>query len=105
MRICHGTSSIHLESILREGLKPRGTKASNWKAASHADLVYLSQAYALHYAGNAVDKEGGNIVLVEIDTDLLPDYRLNGQTACQKPTNGRTPTSRGNRIPALLAVR
>ncbi|MCH6206289.1 hypothetical protein L3V16_20920 [Brucella ciceri] len=75
MRICHGTSSVHLESILVEGLKPRGSKASNWQAASHADLVYLSQAYALHYAGNAVDKKGGNIVLVEIDTDLLPETR------------------------------
>ncbi|ABS17477.1 hypothetical protein [Brucella anthropi] len=72
MRICHGTSSIHLDSILREGLKPRGQKPSNWQASSHADLVYLSQAYALHYAGNAADKEGGDILLVEIDTDLLP---------------------------------
>ncbi len=62
MRICHGTSS--------------GLKASNWKAASHADLVYLTQAYALHYAGNAVDKEGGDIALVEIDTDLLPETTL-----------------------------
>ncbi|WPM83004.1 hypothetical protein R5W60_21280 (plasmid) [Brucella pseudintermedia] len=75
MRIWHGTSSVHLESILGEGLKPRGSKASNWKAASHADLVYLSQAYALHYAGNAVDKEGGDVLLVEIDTELLPETR------------------------------
>ncbi len=48
MRICHGTSSVHLESILKDDLKPRGQKASNWKAARHSDLVYLSQEYALH---------------------------------------------------------
>lgn len=73
MRLCHGTSSVHFEAILAEGLKPRGLKPSNWQAASNADLVYLTQTYAMHYAGNAVDKEGGDVILVEIETDLLPE--------------------------------
>ena len=31
IRLFHGTSKKHLDSILRRGLQPRGTNPSNWE--------------------------------------------------------------------------
>jgi len=72
MRLYHGTSSKFLDSILRNGLVPRGENASNWEAASNADLVYLTKAYAMHFAANVACETESDILIVEIDTDLLP---------------------------------
>lgn len=74
MRIYHGTSSVYLATILKDGLVPRGEKASNWRAASNPDLVYLTKVYAMHFAGNAaMQSEVGDAMLIELDSDLFPD--------------------------------
>lgn len=73
MRLYHGTSSRHLESILRDGLKPRGEGPSNWEAASSNQVVYLTRTYGLHFASNARTTSDEDLAIVEIDTDLLPN--------------------------------
>lgn len=74
MRIYHGTTSRHLESVLKDGLKPRGDTPSIWDAASNPDLVYLTKVYAMHFAGNAaMQSESGDAMLIELDSDLFPD--------------------------------
>lgn len=73
MRLYHGTSSRHLDQILKEGLTPRAERPSNWDAESCNEVVYLTKTYGLHFAGNAVNAENEDLVIVEIDTDLLPD--------------------------------
>lgn len=75
MILYHGTSARHLPSILEAGIKPRGRKASQWKAApSHPDLVYLTNAYPLHFAHAAA--KSGDLLILEVDVSLmslLPD--------------------------------
>lgn len=73
MRLYHGTSSRHLEQILKEGLAPRAERASNWEAESCNEVVYLTKTYGLYFAANAIIAEGEELIIVEIDTDLLPD--------------------------------
>jgi len=77
MLLYHGTSAAYLESILKEGLKPRSvTKNSNYQLhPSREDCVYLTDAYAPYFAAVASDKHG-KWLLVEVDVsieDLLPD--------------------------------
>lgn len=67
----HGTSSIHLDSILRDGLKPRGRKKGNWESyPSRSDMVYLSSAYAPYFAINSC-KKGEKALILEINTSKL----------------------------------
>ena len=73
MRLYHGTSSRHLETILAYGLVPRGDAPSNWTAASSAERVYLTNAYAMYFAQASRKDSSEDLVVVEIDTDLLPD--------------------------------
>lgn len=74
MRIYHGTTSLHFDSVLKDGLIPRGEKASNWEAASNANLVYLTKVYALHFAGNAaIHDQSGDAMLIELDSELFPE--------------------------------
>lgn len=73
MRLYHGTSSRHLETILEHGLVPRGNAPSNWTAASSAERVYLTNAYAMYFAQASRKDSSEDLVVVEIDTDLLPD--------------------------------
>ncbi|MCS4089576.1 hypothetical protein [Rhizobium sp. BK176] len=73
MRLYHGTSSKHLDAILKHGLVPRGDRPSNWAAASANDRVYLTDAYGLYFAQSARKEVGEDLVIVEIDTDLLTD--------------------------------
>lgn len=75
-RLYHGTAARHLPTILRDGLRPRGRNgASNWKHSieSNPDTIYLTNAYALHFAYQATkaDSEEAMAVL-ELDTDWLP---------------------------------
>jgi hypothetical protein len=53
----HGTSSLHLESILKEGLKPRNeTGISTWEAdqiESQPNKVYLGTRYIAKKMGEA----------------------------------------------------
>jgi hypothetical protein len=73
----HGTSERHLDSILREGIKPRGRKRGNWKSyPSIAGHVYLTSAYAGYFATVAA-KKGERALIVEVcledDSRLYPD--------------------------------
>jgi hypothetical protein len=73
MRLYHGTSSRHLEAILEHGLVPRHDAPSNWTAASSSERVYLTNAYAMYFAQAARVDSSEDLVIVEVDTDLLPD--------------------------------
>jgi hypothetical protein len=80
MKLYHGTTSRHLPKILVEGLTPnKHNLNSNWDhtVASIDDRVYLTNAYALYFAGQAVETEGDAdqdvLAIVEVDTDLLDE--------------------------------
>lgn len=81
MKLYHGTSSLWLESVLREGIKPRErTRVDNWKhtVGSNKKVVYLTDAYASYFALNAVGSGSPvteHCVVLEIDSDRL-DERL-----------------------------
>ncbi len=68
MKLYHGTSSDHLDSILKHGLQPRGQKKGNWKEfPSRPDMVYLTTTFAPYFA----TMSGGNPLIVEIDLEQL----------------------------------
>jgi len=80
----HGTSTLFLDSILKEGLKPRKeTGISNWvpHLESHPDFVYLgTRRDAESMGGRGYDEQMTNgkghqvIIEVEVDTkNLYPD--------------------------------
>ena len=69
MKLYHGTDARFLPRILKQGILPRASRKSNWnKAPSHAECVYLTDAYAAYFAICAAKKEG---LVLEIDTDRL----------------------------------
>lgn len=77
MRLYHGTSSHHLDAIIKDGLVPRGNKPSLWEAASNCNLVYLTKVYALHFAGNATSKtKSDEVMLIELDSDKFPEKHV-----------------------------
>ncbi len=73
MKLYHGTTSRYLSDIIENGLQPRGERKSNWKATSCEEVVYLTKTYGLYFAANAVTRKKDDLLIVEIDTDLLPD--------------------------------
>lgn len=73
----HGTSSGHLAGIAAHGILPREKQetAGNWSVhPSCPSVVYLTTAYALHYA--QATKEPGFRALLEIDLSQLPKDRF-----------------------------
>jgi hypothetical protein len=74
MKLYHGTTAKHLEAVLSLGLIPRFERKSTWDMASRKDCVYLTTAYAPYFAINAIKDKGDGLMLVEVETDLLPDY-------------------------------
>jgi hypothetical protein len=76
LRLYHGTTDRHLPSILKDGLRPRGQLESNWEAASNHEAIYLTKCYALHFAANSRNSVDEKLVIIEIDTDLLPEPSL-----------------------------
>ena len=71
----HGTSERHLNSILMNGIVPRGYRGaeSNWEDYPSADdRIYLTQAYGIYFAYSAAkDDERGVIIEVEVELDDL----------------------------------
>lgn len=73
-RLYHGTTEAAVSDILKNGIKPRGKKSGNWKHSieSNPNAVYLTDSYAIYFAGNATDLEKGErLAIIEIDTDRL----------------------------------
>lgn len=71
--ICHGTSSLMVDAILKNGICPRkmSGKDSNWKKfESKEDLVYLSTAYPFYFANSACE-DGGKPAIFQIDLSRL----------------------------------
>ena len=80
MILYHGTTKKALDKILIEGIKPRGSKKSNWDGfgTSRPDLVYLTNCYAPYYATSACKKKEDIGVIIKLDIDskkieLYPD--------------------------------
>ncbi len=77
MKLYHGTSTRYLDKIIAEGIKPRGRNGGNWKHSvrSHSRAVYLTNAYALHFA-QAACKGSDKLVVLEIDSIELDILRF-----------------------------
>ena len=73
MRLVHGTSLAVVDKIIQSGLTPRGKRKSLWEVPSNNQSIYLTNAYALHFAMNASATDGA---LIEIDTSDLPQEYL-----------------------------
>lgn len=74
----HGTSERHVESILKAGLSPRGSKLpGNWEHTikSNERAVYLTDAYGLYFAWAASDDDA-RLAVIEVDSDTLDLDRL-----------------------------
>ena len=75
MKLYHGTSIRHLDSILEHGIQPRGSKKSVWSnAPSRKDMVYLTVAYPLHFALSAASNE--DRLIFEINIHRLNPWSL-----------------------------
>lgn len=80
MILYHGTSTEHLDDILKNGLQPRlitGQK-SNWEGGiqSKPDFVYLSDAYPVYFASSALSDETCHPVVLKVEVQpeaLFPD--------------------------------
>jgi hypothetical protein len=73
----HGTSLSNFKKIIKQGIKPRGRKASNWKGIgiSRPDLVYLTNCYASYYAICAMgEKDKAVVIRVKIDPKKIKLY-------------------------------
>lgn len=68
----HGTSKAVAQKALREGLRPRGGRTSNWsKAPSRNDRVYLTDTYAVYFAFCAAGENANVAAVLEIDESHL----------------------------------
>lgn len=82
MIVYHGTSLTRWKKIKRDGLIPRGaTGHSNWGHSidSNPEMIYFTDAYAMHFCLNSIQQFKGKIdkgVIIEIDTDLLDQSLL-----------------------------
>lgn len=93
MKLYHGTSAKYLARVLREGLKPRGTKPGVWAdtSPSRPDAVYLTAAYPLHYALAAAGHTHDRVVF-EVDTAKLNPFRFVPDEDClEQATRGNRP--------------
>jgi hypothetical protein len=87
MKLYHGTNAETALRAVSEGLKPRElTKhPGNWEEyPARADLIYLTSAYAGHFAGAAAKDQLWGIVEVDVaklnKANLLPDEDFLEQT-------------------------
>jgi hypothetical protein len=78
LRLFHGTSQKHLNSILNKGLSPRGNEPSNWEEYPSAnDRVYLTRSYAIFFAIKSAHLTDTDPVIIEVipskDKKLVAD--------------------------------
>lgn len=76
-KMYHGTSSAHIEEILKKGLLSRvGT--TNFDSIDHEDINYLidSKTKAIFYADNATRIEDGVPIILEFDTTKLDTSKM-----------------------------
>jgi len=78
MILYHGTREKLLGTVLQKGLSSRGRRRGNWThtVSSNPNAVYLTTAYAIHYAQAAVKTKGEKLLLLEIDVDDLDEWQL-----------------------------
>lgn len=77
MKLYHGTSTKHLKKILGSGLLPRRKRKGNWghTSPSRSEAVYLTTAYAIHFAEAAVTSIH-DLALVEVDLSKIPEIMI-----------------------------
>jgi hypothetical protein len=101
VKLYHGTTERLVPEILKSGIKPRGKSSGNWthSVESNPDAVYLTNAYALYFAGNAA-KEKERLAVVEIDSTKLnlfllsPDEDFLEQASRKQNEPGLAPTNK-----------
>lgn len=73
MKLYHGTSERQLSSVLANGLRPRGNRATTWQEwPSMAEHVYLTNTYPFFFGINASDPDSDErAVVFEVDVDQL----------------------------------
>jgi hypothetical protein len=76
MYLYHGTASVNVESILRDGILPRRNGLGNWftNIKSNSDLVYMLKDPKIgdHYAlRSAIVNQDSHGVILQIDLDKL----------------------------------
>ena len=87
MILYHGTSTKFMHDILENGIKCRRKRESLWpEHPSCRDRVYLTNAYAVHFAANACLTVGGDPMIVEVDVsgqinNLVPDEDVMAQVS------------------------
>lgn len=73
--LCHGTTGDKLETILKEGIKPRKmTGKSNWeKFPSKDSMVYLTTAYPFYFSMSAIPEgeDSHDLAVIEVDREKL----------------------------------
>ena len=77
MILYHGTTTEHIEDILKNGIKPRYDRGiGNWEnAPSRRDMVYLTNSYAPFFAHQQCDAEFDNQpVVIEVDVPVKKLY-------------------------------
>jgi hypothetical protein len=104
MKLYHGTTSRHLSKILAEGLTPGNqNQNSNWDHTVAADTstVYLTNAYALFFANQALADEGNDdtLAVLEIDIEQLwEEYLVADEDAVEQTSRGK------DNLPATWSV-
>lgn len=95
MKLYHGTTSKHLAKIMVDGLTPNNQNLnSNWEhtVAAGNDIVYLTNAYAMYFANQAVSDEPGEefLAVLEIDVDQLwEEYLIADEDAVEQTSRGQ----------------
>jgi len=81
VKLYHGTAAKNLDAIKAEGLRPRGRKRGNWSHSvnSNPKAVYLTDAYAFHFAFNAGEVNNRRVqtgLILEVERDSLSPWKL-----------------------------
>jgi len=99
MKLYHGTNASCLKAIQTEGILPRAkSKAKgHWghTVSSNRNAVYLTTAYAWHFAASACEKNDKGLIL-EIDRDSLLPWCLCPDEDFMEQATRRLPPSKEN---------